>query len=47
MVLRIRRDTGIILIVVTHDIDEAVYLADRVELLKMIRTELSTTEGVA
>ncbi|MGW0704439.1 ABC transporter ATP-binding protein [Streptomyces sp. NPDC002643] len=85
MVLRIRRETGITLIVVTHDIDEAVYLADRVvvlagkpasitadlpvdlpgerdqlttkaderflavrgQVLKMIRTELSTTEGVA
>ncbi len=33
MVLRIRRDTGITMVVVTHDIDEAVYLADRVVVL--------------
>ncbi|WP_206344499.1 ABC transporter ATP-binding protein [Streptomyces mesophilus] len=33
MVLTIRRDTGITLVVVTHDIDEAVYLADRVVVL--------------
>jgi NitT/TauT family transport system ATP-binding protein len=29
-VLRLRQDLGITIVVVTHDIDEAVYLGDRV-----------------
>jgi NitT/TauT family transport system ATP-binding protein len=33
LVLRLRRDLGISIIVVTHDIDEAVYLGDRVIVL--------------
>ncbi|GAA0984191.1 ABC transporter ATP-binding protein [Acrocarpospora macrocephala] len=33
LVLRLRRDLGITVIVVTHDIDEAVYLGDRVIVL--------------
>ena len=33
LILRVRDDTGVTMVLVTHDIDEAVYLADRVIVL--------------
>ncbi|WP_434740685.1 ABC transporter ATP-binding protein [Micromonospora sp. SH-82] len=33
LILRVRDDTGVTMLLVTHDIDEAVYLADRVVVL--------------
>lgn len=46
LILRVREDTNVTVLLVTHDIDEAVYLADRVVVLSARPTEVAETFGV-
>jgi len=46
LVLRLHADTGITVVFVTHDIDEAVYLADRIVALSERPTEITEIVGV-
>lgn len=49
LVLRVQKDTGVTVLLVTHDIDESVYLANRVVVLRRrptsVRQELSVGLG--
>ncbi|WP_280402375.1 ABC transporter ATP-binding protein [Nocardia carnea] len=46
LILRIRAETGVTMVLVTHDIDEAVYLADRVVVLSPRPSVVLATIGV-
>jgi NitT/TauT family transport system ATP-binding protein len=47
LTLRVREEYGITILFVTHDIDESVYLADRVVVLTHAPTEVKEIVGVA
>ena len=47
LILRVREEYGITILFVTHDIDESVYLADRVVVLTHSPTEVKEVVGVA
>jgi NitT/TauT family transport system ATP-binding protein len=46
LILQVRQEYGITILFVTHDIDESVYLADRVAVLTHSPTEVKEIVGV-
>src|SRR5699024_6055407 len=46
LILRIRRELGVTVLFVTHDIDEAVYLSDRIFVLSLHPSEVQQTVDV-